>query len=64
MNPLINSESIWKPHALALLGDYFFSRNEYIKAQEFYINIMLMKGLNREIYDHAKSQLSLISNDQ
>ena len=42
MNPLINSESIWKPHALALLGDYFFSRNEYIKAQEFYINIMLM----------------------
>ena len=64
MNPLINSESIWKPHALALLGDYFFSRNEYIKAQEFYINIMLMKGLNREIYDHAKSQLSINSKDQ
>jgi len=61
---LLNSETLWKSHALSLLGDYFFSRNEYMKAKEFYINIMLMKDLHTEMYDHAKSQLALISDVQ
>ena len=30
VKPLINSETVWKPHALLLLGDYFASKHEYL----------------------------------
>jgi hypothetical protein len=63
LNPLLNTESLWKPHALLLVGDYFFSKQEYLKAREFYIKIMELKNLHNEMYDHAQLQLTLIPND-
>ena len=30
LNPIINSNSIWKPHAIMLLGDYFFYNLSFI----------------------------------
>ena len=32
---LVNNDSIWRPYALLLLGDYFMSKNEYSKAKDF-----------------------------
>ena len=63
LNPLISTETLWKPHALLLLGDYFISKQEYLKAKEFYVQILSLKNLNREMYNQARSQLLLISND-
>ena len=63
VNPLINTESLWKPHALLLLGDYFFSKQEYLKAKEFYVRVLTLKDLNIELYEQARSQLMLIKND-
>ena len=63
VNPLINTKSLWKPHALLLLGDYFFSKQEYLKAKEFYIQILSLKNLHKELYEQARSQLMLITND-
>ena len=63
LKPLINTDTIWKPHALLLIGDYFFSKKEYLKAKEFYMEILLLKNLHKEFYDHAKSHLVLVSND-
>ena len=63
LNPIINSDSIWKPHALMLLGDYFFYKNNFIKAKEFYNNLLLVKNINRELYQRAVSQLGIISGD-
>ena len=60
---LINTETIWKPHALILLGDYFFSKGEKIKAIEFYQEIFSIKNLDKNVYDHAKFQLEIISNE-
>ena len=60
---LINSESKWKPHALLLLGDYFVSKKEYIKAIEFYQEIFTIKNLDQNIYNHARSQLKIISDE-
>jgi len=60
---LINSESKWKPHALLLLGDYFVSKKEYIKAIEFYQEIFTIKNLDQNIYNHARSQLTIISDE-
>ena len=30
LNPLINSETLWKSHALLLLGDFFYSKDELV----------------------------------
>ena len=35
IKPLINQETLWKPHALILIGDYFVAKKEYTKAKEF-----------------------------
>ena len=63
VNPLINTETLWKPHALLLLGDYFFSKKQYFKAKEFYIRVLSLKDLHKDLYKQATSQLMLIVND-
>jgi len=49
LNPIINSESIWKSHALYLIAEYFYSRNEKKKAKEFFIKILKLENGNSEI---------------
>ena len=63
VKPLINTETIWKAHALLLLGDYFASKKEYLKAKEFYMQILSLKNLHKELYNHARSQLIFITNE-
>ena len=63
VKPLINTETVWKPHALLLLGNYFVSKKEYLKAKEFYVQILSLKNLHKELYDQARSQLIFITND-
>ena len=63
VKPLINTETVWKPHALLLLGDYFASKKEYLKAKEFYMQILSLKNLHKELYSRARSQLIFITND-
>ena len=60
--PIISSDSVWKPHVLLLFGDYFMSKEEYVKASEFYEKILSIKGVNQEFYDQAKLKLRKISN--
>ena len=60
---LINTNTLWKPHALLLLGDYFSSKQQYLKAKEFYVQILSLQNLNMELYEQARSQLLLITND-
>ena len=60
---LINTNTLWKPHALLLLGDYFSSKKQYLKAKEFYVQILSLQNLNMELYEQASSQLLLITND-
>ena len=63
LKPLLNKDSLWRAHALLLLGDYFMSKREHLKAREFYIQILSMNNLQRDLYDHAKLQLASINND-
>jgi predicted negative regulator of RcsB-dependent stress response len=64
MKPLMNEDSLWKPHVLLLLGDYFSSKKEYLKAKEFYMQIINTKSSNINLYKLARSRISLINNDQ
>ena len=64
LKPLINSKTLWKPHALLLLGDYFLYKKEFLKAKEFYSQILALKDFNdNEIQRQAMLQLSLIANE-
>ena len=63
IRPLLNTETLWKPHGLLLLGDYFVSKGEHIKAKEFYQKIFTIKNLQKDFYNHASSQLAMIANE-
>ena len=63
VKPLTNTDTVWKPHALLLLGNYFASKKEYLKAKEFYMQILSLKNLHNELYRQARSQLIFITND-
>ena len=63
IRPLLNTETLWKPHGLLLLGDYFVSKGEHIKAIEFYQKIFTIKNLQKDFYYHARSQLAIIANE-
>ena len=49
LNPIINSESIWKSHSLYLIAEYFYSKNEKPKAKEFFNQILLLPNPNNDI---------------
>jgi len=61
--PLIENNSLWKPHALLLLGDYFVFKKEHLKAKEFYLEILNTKNLYQEFYEEARIRLALIINE-
>ena len=63
IKPLLNTETLWKPHALLLLGDYFLSKQEYLKAKEFYTQILSINNLPKDLYNQARSKLSFITHD-
>jgi len=63
IKPLLNTDTLWKPHALLLLGDYFLSKNEYSKAKEFYTQILSINNLQQDLYNQARSQLFTIAHD-
>jgi predicted negative regulator of RcsB-dependent stress response len=60
LKPLLEKSSLWKPHVLLLLGDYYFNKNETIKAKEFYSQILGIKNLSQDFYSKVKIQLSLL----
>ena len=49
LNPLLNSESIWKQHAFLLMGDYYFHKKQYTKSKEFLEKITQLSDVNPKI---------------
>jgi predicted negative regulator of RcsB-dependent stress response len=49
LNPILNSNSIWKSHALFLMGEYFLNKNEKLKAKEFFEKILVLENSNPDI---------------
>ena len=57
LNPVINSDSIWKSHGLYLLGEYFYYRNENKKAKEFFLQIVNLESSNQKIKLQTQQRL-------
>jgi predicted negative regulator of RcsB-dependent stress response len=58
LSPIINSESIWKSHALYLIAEYFYSNNQKNKAKEFYNKILLLPKANNDIKIQTQKRLN------
>jgi len=58
LNPIINSESIWKSHALYLMAEYFYFKNERQKSKEFFNEILILKNSNLNIKSEAQKRLN------
>ncbi len=58
LNPIINSESIWKSHALYLIAEYFYSKNEKEKSKEFFSKIVEMNNSNQKIKVESQKRLN------
>ena len=58
LNPIINSESIWKSHALYLLAEYYYSKNEKEKSKEFFNKIVGMSNSNQNIKVESQKKLN------
>ena len=58
LNPIIKSESIWRSHALYLLAEYFYSKNEKEKSKEFFNQIISLKNSNPNIRLEAEKRLN------
>ena len=58
LNPLIKSESIWKSHALYLMAEFFYSKNEIQKSKEFFNQILNLEIANQEIQLEAQKRLN------
>jgi len=58
LNPLINSDSIWKSHALYILAEYFYDKGEKRKAKEFFEKILLTSNANQDIKREAQKRLN------
>ena len=58
LNPIIKSESIWSSHALYLLAEYFYSKNQKQKSKEFFNQIINLKKSNPDIVTEARKRLN------
>ena len=58
LNPLINSKSVWKSHALYLIAEYFYSKDQKQKSKEFFNQIIGLENSNSDIKRQAEKRLS------
>ena len=57
LNPVIKSESMWKPHALYLMAEYYFSKNQKQKSKEFFEQIIVLEKVSSKIKIEAQKRL-------
>jgi len=58
LNPIINSNSVWKSQSLYLLAEYFYSKNEKKKSKEFFEKLINLENGNLDLKIEAQKRLS------
>ena len=61
LNPVINSNSVWKFQSLKFLADYYFSSKQFKKAEQYY-SILLNLGDDSINLNEIKRKIKLIKN--
>ena len=58
LNPIINSESVWKSHALYLMAEFFYANNEKQKSKEFFNQILNVDNANQDLIIATQKRLN------
>jgi len=58
LNPIINSDSVWKSHALYLMAEYFYYKNHKKKSKEFFSQILNLENSNPKIKIETEKRLN------
>ena len=58
LQPVINSESIWKQHALLLMADIYFQKKQLNKSREFLNNILTLETSKANMKQEVKKRLN------
>ena len=58
LNPIINSDSVWKSHALYLMAEFFYDKSEKQKAKEFFNQILTLENANVDLRQEAQKRLN------
>lgn len=57
LNSLIKSETVWKSHALYLMAEFFYAKDQKQKAKEFFNQIIGLENPNPDIRLQAEKRL-------
>ena len=49
LNPVIKSESIWKPQAMYLMAEFYLSKNQKQKSKDFFEQVMNIENVSPKI---------------
>ena len=58
LNPIINSDSVWKSHALYLMAEYFYYKNQKQKSKDFFNQILTLENSNPNIKIETQKRLN------
>ena len=58
LNPVINSDSVWKSHALYLMAEYFYYKNQKQKSKDFFNQILILENSNLNIKIETQKRLN------
>ena len=58
LDPLIKSNSVWKSHALYLMAEFYYSKNQKLKSKEFFNQILKLENSNPDIFQEAQKRLN------
>ena len=58
LNPVINSDTVWKAHGLLLMAEFYLDKKELIKSKEFFTKVSEIENLNQSIKQDVQKKLS------
>ena len=58
LKPVINSKSVWKSHALYLMAEFFYAKDQKKKSKEFFNQIMSLENPNSDIRVEVEKRLN------
>ena len=58
LKPIINSNSVWKSHALYLMAEYFYSKNEKQKSKEFFSEIVSLENADKDLKTESQKRIN------
>jgi hypothetical protein len=62
LNPIINSDSVWKIQSIKFLGDYYFSLKQFNKAKQYYLILISDNDIGLD-KNEIKRKLNIIDDE-